>query len=93
MSVRKEDVVRMVADATKTNLKTTRAVMEGVLACIKKCVAQGDKVTICGFAAFSQGKIAARQGRNPQTGELMEFPARNTVHIRPSRMWKEEVNR
>ena len=92
MSVTKEDVVRMVAEATKLELKTIRVVVEGVLACIKTCVSQGDKIEIRGFGTFSPGKLRARVGRNPKTGEMMEFPARNTVHFRPSRIWKEEVN-
>lgn len=35
---------------------------------------------------------AARQGRNPSTGEVMQIPARKTIKFVPSKKMKEMIN-
>ncbi len=42
-----------------------------VIATLKK----GDKVTLVGFGTFSVTQRAARNGRNPQTGEVIKIKA------------------
>jgi DNA-binding protein HU-beta len=43
-----------------------------VVASLKK----GDTVTLVGFGTFSVSQRAARNGRNPQTGEVIKIKAR-----------------
>ena len=53
------------ADADRA-IKALCETIEGVL---KK----GDKVALPGFGTFSVAKRAAREGRNPQTGETVKI--------------------
>ena len=39
---------------------------------------KGEKVQLVGFGSFEVAERAAREGRNPQTGETMEIKASKT---------------
>jgi len=41
-----------------------------------------EKVTLIGFGTFSVSNRAARDGRNPQTGETMKIPAKNVAKFK-----------
>jgi DNA-binding protein HU-beta len=43
---------------------------------------KGDKVTLVGFGTFSVSKRAARNGRNPQTGEVIKIKARKVAKFK-----------
>ena len=53
--------------------------MEAVTEALKS----GEKVTLVGFGTFMVAERAARTGRNPQTGEKIEIPARKVVKFKP----------
>ena len=42
----------------------------------------GGKVTLVGFGTFSVSKRAARNGRNPQTGEVIKIKARKVAKFK-----------
>ncbi len=42
----------------------------------------GDKVTLLGFGAFSVSERAAREGRNPKSGETITIPAKKVVKFK-----------
>lgn len=62
--------------------------VDGVLAALASVVveqvSQGTKLQIPGVATIDVVHRSARAGRNPQTGEAMEIPARRAVKITPS---------
>ena len=47
---------------------------------------------IVGFGTFAISKRAARDGRNPQTGETVKIAARNAVTFKAGTALKESVN-
>ncbi len=51
----------------------------------------GDDITLVGFGTFSTGERAARQGRNPQTGETITIAARKVVKFKPGKALREEL--
>jgi len=48
---------------------------------VADAVSHGDKVTIPGWISFEQVERAAREGRNPATGETLQIPARKAVKV------------
>ncbi len=60
---------------------------------ITDALAKGEDVTLIGFGSFSQRRRAARQGKNPQTGEAMQIAASNSVAFRPGKALKDSCNR
>ncbi len=55
-------------------------------------LAKGEKVSIVGFGSFEVTDRAAREGRNPQTGETMQIPASKTPKFKASKNLKDAVN-
>jgi DNA-binding protein HU-beta len=59
-------------------------VVQALAAVLAEQVAQGTKVQIPGVVTIDVVQRSARTGRNPQTGETMEIPARRAVKMTPS---------
>lgn len=63
--------------ASRTNLTKADAarVVNAVLDTIVETVAKGDDVTLPGFGSFKTVQRAAREGKNPKTGEKLQIAA------------------
>ncbi len=72
-------------DATK---RAADDALEAVLSSIAKGVKENKKVQIIGFGTFEVKERAARQGRNPKTGEPMKISASKSVGFKPSSVLK-----
>jgi DNA-binding protein HU-beta len=51
----------------------------------------GDEIQITGFGKFYVREQKAREGRNPQTGEKMEIPARKVPTFSAGNSLKESI--
>lgn len=89
--MRKQDLVRAVAESTEQSEAASSKAVNAVFAAIEKALADGDEVTISGFGSFKVRERAARQGRNPQTGEEMTIKARKSPTFRPGTQLKRAV--
>ena len=74
-SVKKSDIAAQVADKTSVSKGDAEAAVNAVLGTITDALARGEPVSIAGFGTFSVTERAARQGRNPRTGESIEIAA------------------
>jgi len=63
------------------------AVFEAIVSTMKK----GDEVSIAGFGIFSIKNRAARQARNPRTGETLQVPAMKVPKFRAAKALKDSV--
>ncbi len=88
----KAELVEVMANqAGLTKADAARALdafMTGVTGALKK----GSKVTLVGFGTFEAKKRPARTGRNPQTGEPVNIPARNVASFKVGSKLKEALN-
>jgi len=91
MSMRKQDLVRYVADATETSEAQSTKAVNAVFDAIEEALAKGDEVTVSGFGSFKVVERSARSGRNPQTGEPMTIAARKSPVFRPGTQLKRSV--
>ena len=71
----KADLVNVVANATEMTKKDVDAVISATVKAITDALKAGDKVQLIGFGTFEVRERAAKQGRNPRTGETMMFEA------------------
>jgi len=78
----KGDLVEKVAKECDLSKAAAEKALNSILDAISGAMAAGDKVTLIGFGTFSVSKRAAREGRNPQTGETMNIPARKVVKFK-----------
>lgn len=88
----KADLVTKVAEANELTKKQAVAVIDSVLETVVDAVSAGDAVSLFGFGTFSVKHRDARQGRNPATGETMEFAASNTPVFKAAKAFKDKVN-
>ena len=59
---------------------------------IGKRLAEGGRVELRGFGAFSTRAREARTGRNPRTGESVEVPAKRVPYFKPGKEMRERLN-
>ena len=60
-------------------------IVDLILDKIKSRLSRGERVVISGFGSFSVAKRKEKRGVNPQTGEPVIIPGRNSVKFRPSK--------
>ena len=59
---------------------------------IGKRLAEGGRVELRGFGAFSTRGRDARMGRNPRTGEAVDVPAKRVPYFKPGKEMRERLN-
>ena len=89
--VRKQDLVRSVAEETGQNESQATKAVNAVFTAIEKALASGDEVTVSGFGSFKVVERSAREGRNPQTGQSITIAARKSPVFRPGTQLKRAV--
>jgi DNA-binding protein HU-beta len=75
--VRKDDLARDVAAKSGLEIGQAKRAVEATLKSIEEQIGQGNEVSLTGFGKFSVSQRAARQGRNPRTGESMQIAAKS----------------
>ena len=56
-------------------------------------LAEGGRVELRGFGAFSTRQRDARMGRNPRSGESVAVPAKRVPYFKPGKEIRERLNR
>ena len=88
----KTDLVNVVANATEMTKKDVDAVISATVTAIADALKAGDKVQLIGFGTFEVKEAAAREGRNPKTGETIQIAASKKPAFSASKALKDEVN-
>lgn len=83
------DEIAGAADITKA--EAGRA-LDATVAAITKAMQNGDTVSLVGFGSFVVKERAARQGRNPQTGETIDIAAAKIPSFKAGKALKDAVN-
>ena len=71
----KTELVESIATEADISKAAATRVLETVIETITKTVAAGDSVSLIGFGSFKAANRAAREGKNPKTGEKMKIAA------------------
>ncbi len=88
----KQQLVEMIAEkAGLTKADATRA-LDATMDSIKDALKKGEKVSLVGFGTFATSKRAAREGRNPRTGETVKIAARTAITFKAGSKLKDAVN-
>lgn len=89
---KKDLVEKLAADGNMSKSEAGRAI-DSIFGAISEALAQGDKVMFPGFGTLEVRDRAAKEGRNPQTGETIQVPARKAVAFKAGKTLKDAVNR
>lgn len=89
----KTDLVTKIADKAGITKKTAEAAVNAFTEVVVDEVAGGNIVQLIGFGTFEPAKRSARQGRNPQTGDIADIPAKTVPKFKPGKSFKDAVNK
>ena len=86
----KVDLVSAVAKQAELSKKDAGLAVEAVFDAISEALEKGDKVQLIG--TFDVSERAAREGRNPRTGETMKIAASKAPRFKAGKALKDRVN-
>lgn len=87
----KKELIEKVSEKTGLKKKEAEQAVHATLETIADTVSQGGKVQILGFGNFETRTRAAREGRNPRTGEAVQIEAIKVPVFKPGKGLKEAV--
>lgn len=90
--MKKDELITATAEKLGTTKKEARATLEQVFEVIEDALVSGQKVPMGNLGKLEVRERAARNGRNPATGESMVIPASNAIKYKASKYAKELVN-
>ena len=71
----KSEFIDAIAARTELSKVASGKALDAVIETIVQAVAKGDNVSLVGFGAFKAAARAAREGKNPKTGEKIKIAA------------------
>ena len=88
----KAELVAKMAEKSGMTKKDTEVALNSFMASVEEALVAGEKVQLVGFGTFETRERAAREGRNPQTGETMEIKASKTPKFKAGKALKDMMN-
>ena len=86
------ELVAAMAEKTQLSKKDAEAALKAFVDVVSEEMKKGEKVQLVGFGTFEVSERAAREGRNPQTGETMTIAASKTPKFKAGKALKDLVN-
>jgi DNA-binding protein HU-beta len=77
-------------DASLTKVQANAA-LDAFTGAVMSSLKKGDKVTLVGFGTFSVAQRAARNGRNPQTGETIKIKASKSPKFKAGKEFADKI--
>lgn len=88
----KGQFIEAIAEKANLSKKDASAALEAVISTITEALKDGDKITLTGFGTFETRQRAARNGRNPHTGETIKIEAKVAPAFKPGKALKDAIN-
>jgi len=82
-----------IAKDTGLTKKDAEAALKSFIDNVSKELKKGSSVQLIGFGTFDVGKRAAREGRNPKTGETIKIAACKSPKFKAGKALKDLVNK
>ena len=87
----KSELIAAIADKTELTKADAERAVNACIDIIQGTVASGGDVSVPGFGTFKSSARAARDGRNPQTGEIIKIAATTVPAFTAGKTFKEAV--
>jgi len=87
----KTELIKAIATKAELSQKEAVAALDALTATITETLKAGDSVALMGFGTFEVRERAARQGRNPATGEVIEIAASKTPAFKAGKALKDAI--
>ena len=86
------ELVAAMAEKTHLSKKDPDLALKAFIDVVSEEMQKGEKVQLVGFGTFEVSERAAREGRNPQTGETMTIAASKSPKFKAGKALKDLVN-
>lgn len=86
-------LIEHIAKQAKLTKVAAGDALEGFITAVTKTLAKGEQITLVGFGTFKVSKRAARTGRNPQTGAVLQIKASKVPVFKSGKKLKESVQK
>lgn len=90
--IRSELIARIAEQNPHLYARDVERVVGAILDRIATALANGDRVELRDFGAFSTRETRARTGRNPQSGAIVQVAAKAHVQFRPGKAMRTRLN-
>jgi DNA-binding protein HU-beta len=86
------DLADRIASENDLSKADAKKVLDSIIEAIADAATRGEEVAINGFGKFKVKDSAARQGRNPATGEAIDIAASKKLTFTPAKAVKDRLN-
>ncbi len=86
------DLVEKIATAHDLTKADAKKLVDAVFGLIAEAAAKGEEISLPGFGKFKVKESAAREGRNPSTGETITIAASKKLGFTPAKAIKDKLN-
>ena len=88
----KTELIAAMADQAGISKKDAEKALKAFTDVIADELKKGEKVQLVGFGTFEVSERAAREGRNPQSGEPMKIAASKAPKFKAGKALKDMIN-
>ena len=89
----KKELIDAIALQAELSKKDAEAAVNAFISTVEAELRKGEKVQLVGFGTFDVTTRAAREGRNPRTGETIKINKSKTPKFKAGKGLKEAINR
>ena len=88
----KTELIAAVAEKAELSKKDAEKAVKAFTDVVSEELVNGGKIQLVGCGTFEVSERAAREGRNPKSGEVMNIPASKTPKFKAGKALKDMVN-
>ena len=88
----KTEFISAIAEKAELSNKDAEKALKAFTDEVEEELKKGEKIQLVGFGTFEVSERAAREGRNPQTGETMKIEACKAPKFKAGKALKDAVN-
>lgn len=88
----KTELIAAVAEKAELSKKDAEKALKAFTDVVAEELGKGEKIQLVGFGTFEVSERAAREGRNPATGEAMQIEAAKAPKFKAGKALKDMIN-
>ena len=88
----KTELIAAIADQANLSKKDAEKAVKALVDTVTEEMVKGEKVQLVGFGTFEVSERAAREGRNPRSGETVTIAASKSPKFKAGKALKDAVN-
>jgi len=92
MALSKDELINEIAESTDSTKVHIRHVLEQLSQVVNDALDNDGEITLPGIGKLKVAERKARAGRNPQTGEAIQIPAKKVIKLVAAKALLDSIN-